>query len=129
MAVDTAMPMDLLEQLRSIDGATLDVLSREADALEALQEQAGQIAAWGRVKRHFPYFLFKYVITFDSQDTVNPEKPFPRMRYLGVLSRLLQSETRLLIPKSRQMMVSWIVCDYCLWVAMTGPHRKMPPRY
>jgi len=64
-------------------------------------------------------FVQEFCYTTDEHDKVNPEKKFPNHRYLRYLTRLFQRYDKILVPKSRQVMVSWIFCALCLWYALT----------
>ena len=64
-------------------------------------------------------FLTEFVRT---QDPVRGILPFPRYPYLERLVRAHQSSRFLLVPKSRQMMVTWTMVACTLWRAMfRGP--------
>jgi len=75
-----------------------------------------------RCRERFAYFLFKYCRTQDEHDPSVFAKPFPRLPYIRDLADILQKHRRIAIEKSRQMMVSWIVCAFVLWVAMFRPN-------
>ena len=69
---------------------------------------------------HEPWhFLTQHVWT---QDPAQGVARFPRFKFLKELVRGLHSKTRLLIPKSRQMVVTWTVVAYFIWRALfRGP--------
>ncbi|RKY88687.1 hypothetical protein DRQ09_02435, partial [candidate division KSB1 bacterium] len=58
------------------------------------------------------YFLTGYVKTFDR---LRGERLFPDWNYLKNLVRTFERERLIVILKSRQMLVSWIVVAYVLW--------------
>ena len=98
-----------------------------------------------RCRRSAQYFIFdsKRLVTKDEHDAKDPVKAFPESTYLRSLLDCLLVSGRLCAPesasfarttghslpwlhtlyasgmlaveKSRQMMVTWLVCAYCLW--------------
>ncbi len=63
-----------------------------------------------------PYhWLIHWARTLDSHDNENPIKPFPDKEYLKVLVDIWLNNKLLLLPKSRQMMVSWVIVALYLW--------------
>jgi hypothetical protein len=48
--------------------------------------------------------------------------PFPTKSYLSVVMKYLLSEPTIFIPKSREMMTSWLVCGYISWMCQWFPH-------
>jgi len=74
---------------------------------------------WQIAKKDFWIFLTKFVRTFDPHGIKKKEKVlFPAKPYLAIIAELLTTEKLLLLPKSRQMMLSWIVVAYCVWRAI-----------
>jgi len=63
-------------------------------------------------------FIFKYALTLDPHDRINPIKHFPDQAYLSKLIDIWETEPLLLIVKSRQMMISWLMVALNLWLAM-----------
>lgn len=51
-----------------------------------------------------------------------PVAPFPVKEYLRVTMQYLLSEETIFIPKSREMMTSWLVCGYISWMCQWMPH-------
>ena len=106
-----------------------------------------------RCRRSAQHFIFdsKRLVTKDEHDLKDPIKPFPQHPYLRsmldallVSGRLLHPENAryaleaghssewllglrssgiFLVEKSRQMMVTWIVCAYLLWRAKYNKHQ------
>jgi hypothetical protein len=71
------------------------------------------------VCRKDPWEFCKYVMTIDETDKLDPIKPFPIQKtYIKLYFQILLREDRVAVPKSRRMLMSWINCVYCLWVAM-----------
>lgn len=70
----------------------------------------------------------KYIRTKDEHDAVNPIKPLPmddgktREYILHVFHQILRNE-QIFLPKSRQIMMSWMMAIFCTWFARTAPHR------
>jgi hypothetical protein len=63
-----------------------------------------------------PYhWLTHWARTLDTHDEKNPIKQFPEKEYLKVLTQIWLENKLLLLPKSRQMMISWILCALYLW--------------
>jgi len=65
------------------------------------------------------------VFTLDQADATNPVKPFPNKSYLEFVTREWQQHPMLLVPKSRRMMLSWLMCWLHLWLAMFHPGRAV----
>jgi hypothetical protein len=61
------------------------------------------------------YWLTHWARTLDSHDSENILKPFPDKEYLKLFTDLWLKEPLILIPKSRQMMLSWVVVGSYLW--------------
>lgn len=74
---------------------------------------------WGDGIRHDGY-----VFTLDTKDHINPIKRFPKKPYLEFLIDLWIKEPLLLVPKSRQIMATWLFCALYLWDTQfhTGRH-------
>jgi len=71
------------------------------------------------------YFIFGgFVRTFDPHDRENPYKPFPDKPFLReALAFIHQPSEVAAIAKSRQMMISWLLCAYAVWEAHFHPSR------
>jgi len=54
-----------------------------------------------------------------------PYQPFSRLPYLPWLLNLLMTEKRLLIPKSREMLVSWCAIGYAVWLCQIRPRTRV----
>ena len=75
-----------------------------------------------RCQRSLKYWLWGdgirhdgYVLTVDPHDKEHPIKHFPKIGYLEFLADLWLKEPLLLIPKSRQLMVTWFFSACYLW--------------
>ena len=70
--------------------------------------------------------FLRFVRTRDEADSEQAVKSFPgHMEYLSELWKVLARDQRVVIAKSRQMMVSWIVCAFCIWWARFKPHQAV----
>ena len=61
------------------------------------------------------YWLINWAKTLDVHDNVEPIKPFPDKEYIKILVDLWLKTQLLLVPKSRQMMMSWLFTALYLW--------------
>lgn len=62
------------------------------------------------------FFLENFVLTHDEHDEESPIKPIPMEKeYLKELAELWLRHPLLLIEKSRQMMVTWLITACYLW--------------
>jgi hypothetical protein len=62
-----------------------------------------------RCRRDPWYWITRWVWTKDEHDRRAPFKRFPDKPYLKEITRFWQREKLLLIPKSRQMMLTWLI--------------------
>jgi len=51
-----------------------------------------------------------------------PVAPFPVKEYFAVVLREILESPRIFIPKSREMMTSWLVCGYIAWMCQWYPY-------
>lgn len=71
-------------------------------------------------------FWLKFVKTRDEADPANPVKPFPvHLEYVQALWKEYETYQRVVVAKSRQMMVSWITCAFCVWWARFRPNQAV----
>lgn len=63
------------------------------------------------------------VKTVDEHDLVDPVKSFPIHPYVPPLVEAFQKEKVFFVAKSRQIMISWLMCALCLHHAMFNGHR------
>lgn len=114
-----------------------------------------QSLEYERCRRSAQYFIFDgaRLVTKDEHDPTHPIKPFPASLYLRSLLDLFLVSGRLCHPdeagyareaghgreflgacrdagmvaveKSRQVMVTWLVCAYLLWRAKFRPHQLL----
>lgn len=70
------------------------------------------------------HLLTNWVLTENTHFTSStPFERFPDKAHLYYLTRLWQRERFLIVPKSRQMTVTWLFCALYLWKAMFRPSR------
>jgi hypothetical protein len=55
------------------------------------------------------HWLVRWVWTRDEHDRKHPFKRFPDKPYLKEITRIWREEKLLLVPKSRQMMITWLI--------------------
>ena len=94
--------------------AYLDALSHSQDL---------QVVEYELCKRDPWHWLTMWAYTVDSHDKKSPIKRFPKQKYLKRLTEIWLDEPLLLVPKSRQMMVSWLFCALYLWDTQFFPGR------
>src|SRR5207245_5338025 len=71
-------------------------------------------------------FWLRFVETRDEADPDTSVKPFPtNLEYLRELWSILSEQHRVVIAKSRQMLVSWVVCACCVWWARFTPRQAV----
>lgn len=64
------------------------------------------------------FFLKKCVTTMDEHDSQNPYKPLPDKEYLWKIAEVWNQHNLILIAKSRQMMVTWLMVALHVWLAL-----------
>jgi hypothetical protein len=70
------------------------------------------------------YWAQHYSATADEHALdkgTSPTMPFPKLEYFDYLWAAMVQSRRLFIPKSREMMTSWIVAAYCTWLCQYNP--------
>ncbi len=75
-------------------------------------------ANWLLVPHDVWHFIKTFVYTTDPHDLENPVKQFPDKPYLELITRAWYENDRFLIPKSRQMLISWLMVACHLWLAL-----------
>jgi len=77
---------------------------------------------WELARRDPLDFGRHFVWTVDQHDFEDPIKPFPAERpHIVELTRLWQGNRKLVIAKSRQMIVTWWACMIALWCVLVRP--------
>jgi hypothetical protein len=100
----------------------LELAQKGLKQLHGATRHAARLIQWQLICKSFAYFLFAYVRTRDEHDATIYAKEIPRKSYIGVLAQALQLTRRLAVPKSRQLMVTWVCAAFVLWVALTRDH-------
>jgi hypothetical protein len=70
-------------------------------------------------------WLTQYTATEDEHwlhKGTPPVAPFPTKQYLAIAMLYLLTSDTVFIPKSREMMTSWLVCGYISWMCQWLPH-------
>ena len=71
-----------------------------------------------RARTDVIWWFENWCFTWDPHDRQHGRKPYPSYKqapWLYKLIETLHTENRILVPKSRQMMISWTVCADLLW--------------
>ena len=71
------------------------------------------------------YFMFNYAYTFDETNLEEPVRRFPRKQYLLLMLQQMMRNQKVVVAKSRQVMISWLSCWFSLWFAISGNHRRV----
>lgn len=98
---------------------------------KAQAEKDSQNKIWQKIEQYKASFdegcllwLTQYTATEDNHWMAKgtpPVAPFPRKEYfVPVLAAMIRSK-RLFIPKSREMMTSWLSCGYIAWMCQWFP--------
>lgn len=64
------------------------------------------------------HFCTKYVYTLDEHNAKQPIRNFPSYSYLEAITDSWMQESLLIIAKSRQMMITWLMSSLHLWLAL-----------
>lgn len=94
---------------------------KEIEELEYLDKLSKspelQRIEWLKCRKDPYYFLTTFAKTLDShyKEWESPIKPFPKKEYIKVFVEEWLKYKILLIPKSRQMMISWLCVAIYLW--------------
>jgi len=64
------------------------------------------------------YFCTEFAYTRDEHDSVTPIKKFPNIPYLENITQLWSDNQLLLIAKSRQLKITWLMACLHLWLAL-----------
>ena len=93
---------------------------------EAARLFAGLVAGINERARADGLFWLRYVTTRDEADPANATKPFPlHLDYLRDLWGVFNEKPLVVVAKSRQMLVSWVVASFCVWTARSKPHQAV----
>lgn len=92
------------------------VNSQNVEYLQKLKkDQTLQVLEWAECRDNPYYWLTNWAFTLDVHDRENPIKPFPEKDYIKFIVDVWLKHKLLLVPKSRQMMLSWIMVALYLW--------------
>ena len=117
---------------------------REQEELAVLLEQQEQEDAWNAIQERVSdwergplLWLSSYTKTEDTHWMAKGTEflsPFPKKEYLRVVMEYFLNWPSVFLPKSREMMMSWLVCGYIawecqwfpvFWLAQTGKEDKV----
>ena len=74
------------------------------------------------------YWALNCTETFDEKwkekGIDSPYRGFPELDYIRWLFHMMQTSRRLFVPKSREMMVTWVVLAYITWHAQIFPRTR-----
>lgn len=97
------------------------------DKLSSSEQKATYRALQDEVLRrctHDGLFFLRFVKTRDEVDPDNTVKPFPiQYDYLRTLWREIETHQKVIIAKSRQVLVSWLACAFAVWWARRRPNQ------
>jgi hypothetical protein len=92
---------------------------RACNAGDTLRIQAELL----RCKKNIPYWVMTHTFTKDEHDGEVPVKRFPRKLYIVDILKELCSQSKVAIPKSRQIMITWTCVAYLVAKAIFWRHR------
>lgn len=105
-----------------MNAAEIGQMSPSAKKKLLVTLQAREIA---RCAESFSYFLFNYVVTKDEHDHNKPVKRVPDKAALRFIADEMQhGEDIQCFAKSRQLMISWLLCAKAVWMALYHPHSR-----
>lgn len=70
-----------------------------------------------------PWHFLKWCTTKDEHDQEEPVKKFPQKEYIRISLIEMMDPGILFVPKSRQIMATWMCCVYVLWLTKRYEHR------
>lgn len=114
---------DLIEQLRRLQEAIAAGRVSEKDAAKLYTQTT---AAIKEECNRDGLFWLRFVQTRDEADPDQSSKPFPvSLEYIRELWSVLEREQSVVVAKSRQMMVSWILAARCVFHARSRPNQAV----
>ena len=97
-----------------------------------MRQERDRRETWKRIEQRVASFdagcllwLTKHTATEDNHWMAKgtaPVAPFPGKRYFAVVLHEILDSPRIFIPKSREMMTSWLVCGYIAWMCQWYPY-------
>jgi len=103
-----------------------ELLAAEKETLKELHDAVQFVGTKELGYTDSGFWLFAdHIMTKDAHEKRNSVKKMPvaEKDFLKILFLHMLACDRLLIPKSRQMMVSWAMSAFDVWHTMTAPHR------
>lgn len=84
------------------------------------------LTKWAIAKKEPWAFVQDFACTMDEHDFTKDalNKPFPNKVYLRVVVRLWRDFDMVFVEKSRQIMMTWLMCALYLWFAMFHPGKR-----
>jgi hypothetical protein len=76
-----------------------------------------------RCKANPAYTVMTHFFTKDEHDASHPVKRFPRKKYIVRTINELNTNPKIAIPKSRQIMITWTCISYLVYKAIFFRHR------
>jgi phage FluMu gp28-like protein len=99
----------------------LKALLRKTDSLSAREAQVVLSSIAGEVGKRCAQdglFWLRFVVTRDEADPSVALKPFPvHLDYIRLIWEQLETKQKLVIAKSRQMLLSWMLAAFAVWWA------------
>ena len=84
---------------------------------------------WEQCREDPEFYIFSGIVrTFDERDRRNPRKPFMDKPYLRKTLQHLHDKNAgdvCAVSKSRQLMLSWLICAYATWEARFHPQARV----
>ena len=88
----------------------------DLDYLQKLRKDKRlQALEWTHCREDPTYFLLNWAKTLDVHDEVAPIKTFPDKEYIRYLIKVWLNTRLLVVPKSRQLMMSWLFTALYGW--------------
>ncbi len=81
-----------------------------------------QEIVWDRCRSDPWFFATEYVKTQDPQAD-KPVRAWPKFKFLEKVFNAFVKFSRVVVPKSRQMLLSWAICVYALWIVLFQDNR------
>ena len=103
---------------------------KKAEILDVVRKQKDVLFHGTKARAYTDAGLWKFlplVYTKDEHDSVHPEKPLlgEGDEYAIIVFLYMLCCEDLMIPKSRQIRMSWFCATFALWSAMSAKHRRI----
>ena len=117
MSASELNPEDLKRLLARVDGLP------PAEVRRLLSGLAGEV---DRRSAADGLFWLRFVVTRDEADPASAVKAFPlHLEYIRLIWQELATKQKLVIAKSRQMLMSWLMAAFCVWWARYKPNQAV----